>query len=390
MKLKPIVPLMSLIFAATLTGCNLDGSSRDSDSSSGGDSSGGGSVVETSPLADGYWDIGSSTAAATLSGVSTYADAVDLPNVYVFDGTTQYYYDDDATPGTYVIKGPTSITEDINAGTLTFTYYDASGETPVDGTYSVSDSGELNIDTAAFGTLSGTNESGNDAVKAAVTAANADAGIELNNVVQILDTNKGGAETDTGELRLKIADSSSGVGSSIASGKVTVDLILQADDDSAAIAPEDGKSAYISLWGEGGTSNSNLHGEIGLTTSGDIKYRDAAGAQQSTGGTFTLGEKLSIEAEWSSGVFTFTINGTTYTGEVAENTPVETIAIKLGDNSSTNAYEVLVDNFKVYNGTTVVFDDNFDNYPENEALDGTDDPYNNNSAEATVIKSDLL
>ena len=58
MKLKPIVPLMTLIFAATLTGCNMDGSSDSGSSSSGGStdsgstdnggsSGGGGDEIET-------------------------------------------------------------------------------------------------------------------------------------------------------------------------------------------------------------------------------------------------------------------------------------------------------------------------------------------------------
>ncbi|WP_086981031.1 hypothetical protein [Vibrio aphrogenes] len=184
MKLNKLAPFIALALTTTLAGCNFDGSSSDSGSSSGGsssgggDNSGGGTVVETSPLAGGYWEIGSSSEAATLSGVSTYADAVDLPNVYVFDGTTQYYYDDDATPGTYEVKGPTTLTEDIEAGSLSFTYYDASGATPVDGTYSVA-SGALTIDTAAFGTLSGTNQSSNDVIKSAVNAANENAGIVI-------------------------------------------------------------------------------------------------------------------------------------------------------------------------------------------------------------------
>ena len=176
MKLKPIVPLMSLILAATLTGCNLDGAS---DSSSSSDSSGSGSggtvpTQSTSPLADSFWNI-SGNGTTTLSSVTTYS--TDLPNVYVFNGKTQYYYDDDTSFGTYVVT-ETPITEDIENQTLSFTYYDVSGSTPTDGTYDVV-SGALTIETGAFGTLTGTDESANTAVTDAVTTANEAAGIVI-------------------------------------------------------------------------------------------------------------------------------------------------------------------------------------------------------------------
>ncbi|TVO33942.1 hypothetical protein [Vibrio algivorus] len=385
MKLKPIVPLMSLIFAATLTGCNLDGSSKDSDSSSGGDSSGGGSVVETSPLADGYWDIGSSTAAATLSGVSTYADAVDLPNVYVFDGTTQYYYNDDATPGTYVIKGPTSITEDINAGTLTFTYYDASGETPVDGTYSVSDSGELNIDTAAFGTLSGTNESGNDAVKAAVTAANADAGIVApNQSARIIDTIVG----DTGELRVKLINSEAGSLEPIASGKVTVELLQKLGTQSPDAAEDTvDNSVNLSLYTETKEDNNNSRGIITFTSGGNIKYRDSSGSTELANASYTPGEKLNLELAWAPGTLTLTVNGTKYEDvPYVKSGSVATVSVRLGANDDVSTDELLIDNLAIYSGSTSVFSDDFESYSVGTELGVDGDRYNvSGSSEASIV-----
>ncbi|MFA0697605.1 hypothetical protein AB4585_23160, partial [Vibrio sp. 10N.222.49.C9] len=66
--------------------------------------------------------------------------------------------------------------------------------------------GNITIDTDTVGVLNGTDDQTAE-VKAAVEAANAEAG--FNNLVQILDT-KGGDSGDTGELRLKLADSSTG------------------------------------------------------------------------------------------------------------------------------------------------------------------------------------
>lgn len=373
MKLKPIVPLMSLIFAATLTGCNLDGSSRDSDSSSGGDSSGGGSVVETSPLADGYWDIGSSTAAATLSGVSTYADAVDLPNVYVFDGTTQYYYDDDATPGTYVVKGPTTITEDIDTGTLSFTYYDSGAEVPINGTYSVT-SGALTIDAGTNGMLSGTNESNNTAVKSAVEAANADSGIvvdvtdnfddyavgtniseanplwgEHNTLGDTKDTGpslaivssdqaKSGSnsllieDTDTANKPYAVRSFANGAATA---GSLSFDVFIPSSNE---------KTTYINLGA--GKNNSDRYFELRLSGSGIVESE--TGDTDTEIGTIETDTWASLSIAWDGDKITVTINDATVettqssTGLDAANIPSQ-LTLYTGDTKG-NANKAYFDN----------------------------------------------
>ncbi|GEA50201.1 hypothetical protein VIN01S_10050 [Vibrio inusitatus NBRC 102082] len=349
------------ISATFLFGCDFD---------VGEDSSGGGSepTTPTSEVIGPLWNF------EDASGAST--QAIGLPNVYVFDGTNLKYYDDDATPNTYEIK-LTPYTDDAEAGEITFTYYDEAGTgSEVSGTYTV-DNGVFTVDTASEGVLIGADDTSNADIKAAVDAANADAG--FNNYVQIIDT----SDTDTGELRLKLADNDF---EPITSGKVTVDLVYQEDEDS--IGDANSKNAYISLYASG-TSTTNLHGEIALEA-GKIKYRDNNKALVEIVGTYEEGEDLSIEANWDDGVFNFKVNDVehSYTAnEIPENAPVEIVAIRLGDNGSTNNYEVLADNLKVYSNDSgseaLIFEDNFDSYSVGTILNSK--PYNNNSSEAVVV-----
>lgn len=338
----------------------------------------------TSALTGAYWDISESGAAAAT------ASATDLPNVYVFDGDkTQNYYNDDATPGTYKIY-PTTYSENLDDGTIEFTYYDATGAaTPVTGTYSVT-SGALTIDTASYGELAGADQVADTAITTAVKAANDEAG--LNNSVQIHDTYGTDTGNNTGELRLKLSDSAVGAAeTAITSGKLTVDFIYQVDEDTEQEANGEGDNSYISFYASG-TSKSNLHGEI-ILSEGKVQYRnangditEAIGDESGIGSTFTPGDKLAIEAMWDDGKFTFTVNGESFTGEVADNTPVQVIALRLGDNGNTTNYEVIADNLKVYSNDvaadTLIFEDDFDSYSVGQVLGS---PYNSNSSEATVI-----
>ncbi|MGV2990225.1 hypothetical protein ACE1OE_21555 [Vibrio sp. E150_011] len=330
----------------------------------------------TSPLTGAYWDISDSGSAAAT------ASATDLPNVYVFDGTDQKYYDDDATPGTYKIY-TTTYTENLDDDTIEFTYYSADGPTVVNGSYSVSNGTLLTITDTSYGDLSGSDQAQNDDVKDAVQAANDELG--LNNAVQILDTTGSTIDPefkgDTGKLRLQLEDPAA-----ITSGKITVDLVYEVDENTEQEADGSGDSAYISLYA-GGTSNSNLHGEIILTSSGSIKFRDASGTQVDTGGTFKEGENLAVEASWADDSFTFSINGVSYDGQVSENAPVQIISLKLGDNGNTTNYRLVADNLKVYSNDveadTLVFEDDFESYLVGSSL--SDNLNYADSSEATVI-----
>ncbi|MEZ8034983.1 hypothetical protein [Vibrio crassostreae] len=371
-----------------LFGCNSDGLPIPTDSGAGS---------QESVLTTGYWQISDGNSAS----ISASSNA-DLPNVYVFqkDGNHKYYDDDDDL-GTYTIKDASASTNnyDDEAGTVSFTYYETGSSTLeiLDGAFTFDDSGALTISDNSTGiAYSGSDQTETGSVQDAISQANEANGI--NGYVQILDTNNGGVKNDVGELRLKLSDSSKGATvDTIASGKVTVDLIYQVDEDTAQPENGSGNNAYISLYASG-TSNTNLHGEV-IFNSGEIFYRstvtDSSGKPQIPDepvGTYTLGEDLAVEINWANGYYTFKVNDTVYDNsgngfEAFDKAAVTIVSLKLGDTSNTTHYELNADNFKVYSNDTttdeLVFEDNFNNYPNGQALSGN--PYNNNTAEATVI-----
>lgn len=331
-----------------------------------------------SALSEGMWEI-SAPVSAAASG-----DENDLPNVYVFKDGTQKYYNDDDNFGTYTIY-TTTYTEDTDAETLTFNFYrdasDLTDVTELTGDLDISD-GVLTISGTNDGDLSGGDESENVAVTDAVAAANSEAGV--NNIVRILDTNKGGTEQDTGELRIKLADSASV--SEILNGRLTVDLAYQEHGDTQEAADGTGDNAYISFYSEK-TSNSNLHGEVAFEN-GKVKYRDANGNLTETGDTFELGENLKVEVTWIENFFSFSINGTKI-GDmlpVADGTAVTYISLRLGDNGNTTNFELNADNVKVYSSDSgteqLVLEEDFDSYAPGLNLSTV---YNSATSEATVI-----
>ncbi|MGF1745394.1 hypothetical protein [Vibrio minamisatsumaniensis] len=371
-----------------LFGCNSDGLPIPTDPST--------PDSQKSVLTTGYWKIGDGNS----SSIAASSNA-DLPNVYVFQEDGHHkYYDDDDNLGTYTIKDASASTNnyDEDAGTVSFTYYETGSSTLeiLDGTFTFDDSGALIISDSSTGiAYSGSDQTETGNVQDAISQANAANGI--NGYVQILDTNNNGAKNDVGELRLKLSDNSTGATvDSIESGKVTVDLIYQVDPDSAQAANGNGDNAYISLYGSG-TSNINLHGEV-IFNAGQIFYRSNVlvdGKPQVSDqpvGTYNLGEDLAVELSWESGYYTFKVNDTVYDNngngfESVDKNAVTVIALKLGDTSNTTNYELNADNLKVYSNDTttdeLVFADNFDSYPNGHVLSG--DPYNNNTAEATVV-----
>ncbi|OBT07913.1 hypothetical protein A9264_05435 [Vibrio sp. UCD-FRSSP16_10] len=212
-------------------------------------------------------------------------------------------------------------------------------------------------------------------------------GSAANKLVQITDT----STSDTGELRLKLADGSTqAVVPSIAKGKLTVDLTY-VNEDPTQIDDGNGNNAYITLFGSG-TSNSNLVGEIALNNDGDIFHRTNQGKPDlstTPDTSFKAGDKVAVEMTWGDGEYSFKVDGKSF-GPFpcsAETAPVQVIALKMGDNSHTTPYKLLVDNFKVYNvaatGDEKVFADDFEGRAVGQDLSGN--PYNSNSNEAVVI-----
>ncbi|MEZ8058101.1 hypothetical protein [Vibrio splendidus] len=350
----------------------------------------------TPTLTAGYWQIIDSNS----SSISASSNA-DLPNVYVFqeDGNHKYY-DDDDNLGTYTIKDASASTNnyDEEAGTVSFTYYETGSSTLeiLDGVFTLDDSGALIVTDSSSGiNYSGSDQTEVEGVQDAITDANDLVGID--GYVQILDTNHNGSKTDSGELRLKLSDSSTDATvDTIASGKMTVDLIYQVDEDTTQEENTSGNNAYISLFASG-TSNINLHGEV-IFNAGEIFYRSTEvedGKPQISDepvGTYTLGEDLAIEISWADGYYSFKVNDNVYDNdgngfESFDKAAVTVISLKLGDTSNTTHYEMIADNFKVYSNDTttdeLVFEDDFNGYPNGHSLSGN--PYNSATAEATVI-----
>ncbi|MEL0609025.1 hypothetical protein [Vibrio echinoideorum] len=370
-----------------LFGCNSDGLPIPTDGST---------DPGTPTLTAGYWQISDSNS----SSISASSNA-DLPNVYVFqeDGNHKYY-DDDDNLGTYTIKDASASSNnyDEEAGTVSFTYYEIGSSTLeiLDGVFTLDDSGALIVTDNSSGiNYSGSDQTEVEGVQDAITDANDLVGID--GYVQILDTNHNGSKTDSGELRLKLSDSSTDATvDTIASGKITVDLIYQVDEDTTQEENTSGNNAYISLFASG-TSNINLHGEV-IFNAGEIFYRSTVvedGKPQISDepvGTYTLGADLAVEISWTDGYYSFKVNDNVYDNdgngfESFDKAAVTVISLKLGDTSNTTHYEMIADNFKVYSHDTttdeLVFEDDFNGYPNGHSLSGN--PYNSATAEATVI-----
>ena len=371
-----------------LFGCNSDGLPIPTDGSTD-------PATPTSALLNGYWEF-SDTAA--FSAAYSSSSSTDLPNVYRFsaDGETLYYYTDnsaDTTLGEYERFETTyeETIEDETSGQVAFTLFNDDGTVStvsVDGDYSAAD-GSLAI--SGNIPVSGTDHRDNTEVTGPADTADEASGVD--NAAQILDT----LTDDTGELRLKILNTSSTVGKTISSGKLTVDLTYQLNPDSEQV-DEGQNNSYISLYSTNDendkVSNAYHHGDIAIGD-GIIQYRDASGSLTATGGTFDANSTFdaTVEVVWTPNSHTFTINGETYTGAVSSDpgsfNEVQVIALRLGTNSGVTPYELIADNLKVYSldestGEYVEeFKDNFNDY--SVGYDLNNNPYNSSTSEATVI-----
>lgn len=208
-----------------------------------------------------------------------------------------------------------------------------------------------------------------------------------NLAAQIIDTDAGGAD---GELRLSLASQSTV--SSITTGTVTATLMLQPDEDTANVIDDTtavSNTAYVSLYGTG-TSSSNLHGDI-IFSGNKMKYRDSTGSQKTIDGlTYEDATAIDFVATWDATTYSFSIDGgDTFYGpyDSRELEPVEVISFKISDKSSVSEDEFIVDNIEVLDDGTSVYTEDFEEYEVGHDLDG--DPFNNNSAEATVQEKDL-
>jgi VCBS repeat-containing protein len=198
-------------------------------------------------------------------------------------------------------------------------------------------------------------------------------------------------DDDAGELRYKLSSSDI-----IAAGKLTVSFLKE-----AAIE----KDAYIGLFGSS-TSTSNALIDLRIQNSGYV-IRNNEGVDITI--PFTADKWTDVELTWdatnasatAAPMLTLTIDGTSVTtsafASVSESLSdvaigVQTVIFKLGDNGSVSGDAAYyLDEFKLFSdldGTTVLFEDNFEGYAEGDSLDddNTASPYNSATAEAVVAK----
>ena len=209
--------------------------------------------------------------------------------------------------------------------------------------------------------------------------------VEITKVASITDS----MTDDAGELRYK--------DSTLEQGKLTVSFNKTLDD---------GKDAYIGLYGSS-TSTNNAVIDLRIQN-GVFQIRNNEDAILSEV-TYTLGEWHDVEMTWDSSsttevtTLTLTIDGEMYgpflsaTKEGPDLTTdgVSTVIFKLGDNGGVTDASFLVDDFKLYSdtaGSTEVFSDDFEGYATGDSLD-TDNsasPYNSSTAEAVVAEAERL
>ena len=199
------------------------------------------------------------------------------------------------------------------------------------------------------------------------------------NVASITDT----MTDDAGELRYK--------DSMLEQGKLTVSFNKSMDD---------GKDAYIGLYGSS-TSTNNAVIDLRIKN-GVFQVRNNADAILSEV-TYTLGEWHDVEMTWDSSsttevtTLTLTIDGEMYGPFLSATTEgpdlttdgVSTVIFKIGDNGGVTEAGFLVDDFKLYSdmaGTVEAFSDDFEGYTVGDSLDtdNPDSPYNSSTAEAVV------
>lgn len=194
---------------------------------------------------------------------------------------------------------------------------------------------------------------------------------ESTQVAAIADTDT----DDTGELRYKLS-------STLATGQVNVSILYDAAET---------ESSYVTVFSDGGTSTSNQIADLKLDE-GKISLRNIEGTLT----TFIPGEWVDVQLNWATdgtgeADVTFSIDGTqigdTYaiTYDSVEDAGAEVVQVRYNNKSGSTAFILYADDLSITDGTNEVFSDDFEAFEIGEVLDGTDDDYNNNSSEATVV-----
>lgn len=211
-----------------------------------------------------------------------------------------------------------------------------------------------------------------------------------NQVVSITDT----MDNDAGELRYRHSGS-------VLTGKMTVSFLRQ---EGIVTADGTSKDGFISLYGTS-TSGANALVDLRIRES-SYSLRNESDVSIST--PVNIGEWTEVDISWDASgasdtvtpTLTITIDGVDVAGGAfssGSGTPstvqngVQYVAFKLGDTSAvipTGAF--LFDNLvltSTTDGSTVVFEDNFEGYSVGDSLssDNENSPYHSATAEAVIV-----
>ncbi len=225
-------------------------------------------------------------------------------------------------------------------------------------------------------------------------------------ITDTMGTGIGDGTKDTGELRLKLSDIDI---DPLESGKLTV--LFKKSGDATNNNPNDtdtdNKDAYIGLYGSSTNSGYDLV-ELRIQEGGYV-VRNQDGI--TVADTFTDEDWVSVEMTWDASsatetagpMITMSIDGNAVSASAFPTLDsgkdgsfasimdgVQHLVLKMGDNDATVAATFYIDDIKLYSdvaGTTLVFEDNFDDdYSTGDSLDSDNDasPYNSSTNEAVV------
>ncbi|MEO1053554.1 MAG: PKD domain-containing protein [Bacteroidota bacterium] len=231
-----------------------------------------------------------------------------------------------------------------------------------------------------------------------------------NQVAAISDTNDGGTNNDTGELRLDISETSAGA-DAVVVGRMTVSVFKEVETT--------GEDGFVSIWGSSTSSSNNIM-DLRLETNNDVfQIRDQDAINTSISDRpFVEGEWIEIEITWDASsvsetplvtpLVTVSIDGQPVTMNPFNSQAgaafstfengIETIQFRLAGGSATASSRFLIDELKIYSSDSgsevMIFEDDFEGYTLGESLDpdgpnpvaGT--PYRNNSFEVVVAAED--
>ncbi|WAJ72328.1 VCBS domain-containing protein [Catenovulum adriaticum] len=380
---------------------------------------------------NGDWTYALDTSKSAVVGLTSPSDTLtDTINVTSADGTSSTItititgVDPTNTPATFGGEQAKTIENDTSddvTGTVTIIDPDSGEATLVSqvsqassyGTFSIDDNGawvytlttsntdvsglvsegDTLTDTIEIESADGTTSS------IVITITGSASSSAVSKVAKLTDTK----DSDTGELRLKLADQDI---DPLQVGKLTLSFKKEAgaQNNNPNDTDTDFKDAYIGLYGSSVSTGKDLielrmnEGTYQIRNQDDI---DVAA-------TFTGDEWVNVEFTWDASnasdtvqpIITASINGTPVTTDAfsAASTDLsltkdglQYLSFKIGDNDATVPTAFYLDDIKIYSdiaGTVIVYEDNFESYDVDATLESTNDasPYHSNTNEVVVVE----